>query len=58
MGVGRSGGVVSSAVGGMLGAHGSVRAAFVLYGLSFVLGGALTAGYQLETARRSLTDAV
>ena len=55
MGVGRSGGVVSSALGGMLG---SVQLAFKLYGFAFAVGGLSVCCFGLETAGRPLRDAV
>ena len=56
MGTGRFGGVVSSALGGVIT---SKHTAFVCYGLGFV-SGALVALWpgRVETARRALTDAV
>jgi len=55
MGVGRSGAVVSTALGGVLPA---LEVAFALYGGAFFLGGLLCLCFKLETSGRSLADVV
>ncbi|KAL1528102.1 hypothetical protein AB1Y20_009467 [Prymnesium parvum] len=55
MGIGRSGGVVSSALGG---AFNSVQLAFVLYGAAFIVGGVIVSCLGNETSGRPLRDAV
>ena len=55
MGVGRSGGVISASLGGMLS---SVQLAFVLYAASFFVGAACIVCFGLETSRRPLADVV
>ena len=57
MGVGRSGGVASSALGGALGSD-RVQLAFVLYGAAFIVGGFSVCCFGLETSGRPLRDAV
>jgi hypothetical protein len=53
LGVGRSGGVFSSALGG---AMQSIHLAFVTYAVSFAVGGLLVSFYGTETSRRPLPD--
>eukprot|EP00750_Incisomonas_marina_P002452 INCI12336.1.p1 GENE.INCI12336.1~~INCI12336.1.p1 ORF type:complete len:542 (-),score=57.86 INCI12336.1:265-1890(-) len=55
MGIGRSGGVVSSGIGG---AFESIRSPFQLYALSFLAGGLLVSLFTVETAHRPLADTV
>ena len=55
MGAGRFGGILSTALGGVLP---SIRVAFVLQSVAFVVGGFLSCAFGLETSRRSLRDAV
>ena len=55
MGAGRFGGILSTALGGVLP---SIRVAFVLQSVAFVGGGFLSCAFGLETSRRSLRDAV
>ena len=52
---GRFGGILSTALGGVLP---SIRVAFVLQSVAFVVGGFLSCAFGLETSRRSLRDAV
>lgn len=54
MGLGRAGGVVSSAGGALLP---SMQLAFVLYAVSFAVGAAVALRPAIETAKRSLVDA-
>ena len=53
MGIGRAGGIVSSAMGNLVG---SMETAFVLYAISFGVGAAIALRPALETADRSLMD--
>ena len=54
MGIGRAGGVVSSAIGNLFD---SMSVAFVLYAASFAVGAAVALCPAVETARSSLVDA-
>ena len=55
MGVGRTGGVVSTALGGVLP---SIQLAFCTYAAAFALGGACVLCFTFETARKPLADAI
>ena len=55
MGLGRSGGIVSSALGNLLP---SMEMAFLFYAASFGVGACIAALPAVETAGRSLVDAV
>ena len=55
MGLGRSGGVVSSALGGLFS---SMQTAFITYAAAFALGAAVAFFPSVETARRPLADTV
>ena len=59
VGIGRSGGIVSSAMGNLVKVDGQPRMdlAFVLYAVSFAVGAAIALRPALETSRRSLVDA-
>lgn len=54
MGIGRAGGVVSSAIGNVLP---SMQLAFVAYAASFAVGAGLAFLPAVETSKRSLVDA-
>ena len=56
MGCGRGGGVLSSALGGVL--QSNRQAAFVAFGLSFAVSGGVACLPRVETARRALVDSV
>jgi len=55
MGLGRSGGVVSSGMGD---AFSSIQIPFRLYALSFIIGGVLVSMFTVETAHRPLSDTI
>ena len=55
MGVGRSGGVLGSALGGAIT---DIQTAFLLYAASFGVGALLVTLFTFETSRRTLADAV
>lgn len=57
MGIGRAGGVVSSALGGVLQAEGR-QAAFLSFGLALALSGVVACLPQVETSRRALVDSI
>jgi hypothetical protein len=55
MGVGRSGGVMATALGGLVS---TFSAAFMMYALAFAIGAVFSCCFQIETSNRALTDAV
>lgn len=57
MGLGRAGGVASSALGGLLQSSGR-QTAFISFGLALALGGLVACIPRVETARRALVDSI